>query len=145
MLTTTILNTALGFLSSSFSPLLKYFQDKQDKKHELALLDKQIEMQKEFHTQKLEMVNVDADIRAYEAAQENAGVLSGVKFIDGLNASVRPVITYFFFAVFLAIQIAIMLKFIENSVPVEALWTERIATLFDWIIGFWFGHRSYKK
>ena len=58
-----LLGSLLGFGTSFLPKVMDYFQDKQDKAHELALMDKQLEQQKVIGAQKLQMVNVEADIR----------------------------------------------------------------------------------
>ena len=46
---------------------MDYFQDRSDKKHELQVMEVQIRQQKELASQKLEAVNVEADIREIES------------------------------------------------------------------------------
>ena len=42
----TLLGSLLGFISSTFPEFLKLFRDSQDRKHELAILDRQMEQQR---------------------------------------------------------------------------------------------------
>lgn len=58
----TLLGSLLGFITSAFPQLLELIKDWQDRKHELAFLDRQMEMQKLGHTQRLEEIAVTADI-----------------------------------------------------------------------------------
>jgi len=62
-----LLGSLLGFGTSFLPKVFEFFQDKSDKKHELAVMEVQIRQQKELATQKLEAVNVDADIREIES------------------------------------------------------------------------------
>ena len=50
----TLLGSLLGFLSSTFPEFLKLFRDSQDRKHELAILDRQIEQQRLGHSSVLQ-------------------------------------------------------------------------------------------
>ena len=50
----TLLGSLLGFLGSAFPQLLKLFQEAQDRRHELAILDRQMEVQRQGHSQRLE-------------------------------------------------------------------------------------------
>ncbi len=50
----TLLGSLLGFISSAFPDLLKIWQDKQDRKHELEILDRQMEQMRLDHSQRLE-------------------------------------------------------------------------------------------
>ena len=70
-------------------------------------------------------------------------------FAAGLSASVRPVITYLFFGVFLAVKAVILLKAMEaggdwkDAVPL--MFDTETQALFSAIIAFWFGQRSVNK
>ena len=50
----TLLGSLLGFLSSTFPEFLKLFRDSQERKHELAILDRQMEQQRLGHSQRLD-------------------------------------------------------------------------------------------
>ena len=91
-----LLGSLMGFGTSFLPKVMDYFQDKSDKKHELAVMEVQIRQQKELASQKLEAVNVEADIREIESLHKSMQP-TGVKWVDGLRGSVRPVITYAFF------------------------------------------------
>jgi len=110
----TILSTLIGFLTSGLPSLLKFFQDRNDKAHELALMDKQIAAQAALQAQRLEEVKVSAMIQEQIALLKPGAdapvyapppVQSGVRWVDALDgfmtvwvniltASVRPVVTY---------------------------------------------------
>jgi len=101
----TLLGSLLGFISSAFD-LLRLWQDHQDRKHELAILDRQMEQMRLGHTQRLEEIAVEADIAESKALYRHDSRPSGVKWVDGLRASVRPVITYAFFLLFTTVKTA---------------------------------------
>lgn len=58
-----LLGSLLGFGTSFLPKIMDYFQDKQDKKHELQLMDKQLEQQIQIGNQKLELVVVAIRLR----------------------------------------------------------------------------------
>ena len=127
---------------------MDYFQDKQDKKHELAIMEVQIRQQKELAVQKLEMVNVEADIREVEALQKSVQN-TGVKWIDGLRGSVRPVITYAFFGLFLFVEVSAYLALTASGISsldaVQLTWDDQTQALFAAVISFWFGGRAINR
>ena len=84
----TLLGSLLGFISSAFPDLLRLWQDHQDRKHELAILDRQMEQMRLGHTQRLEEIAVEADIAESKALYRHDSRPSGVKWVDGLRASV---------------------------------------------------------
>jgi hypothetical protein len=143
-----LLGSLLGFGTSFLPKVMDFFQDKQDKKHELAVMEVQIRQQKELATQKLEAINVEADIREIEALQKSIQP-SGVKWIDGLRCSVRPVITYSFFCLFIFVEVAAYLSLTARGVSgldaAALIWDEETKALFAAVISFWFGGRAIAR
>lgn len=89
----TLLGSLLGLLSSAFPNFLKLWRDHSDRKHELAILDRQMEAQRQGHTQRLEEIQVQADVAESKALFAHSSQPNGVKWVDALRASVRPIIT----------------------------------------------------
>jgi|TARA_R100000306_G_C4257824_1_gene83763 hypothetical protein len=143
-----LFGSLLGFGTSFLPKVMDFFQDKQDKKHELAVMEVQIRQQKEIATQKLEAINVEADIREIEALQKSIQP-SGVKWIDGLRSSVRPVITYSFFCLFIFVEVAAYLSLTASGVSgldaAQIIWDEETKALFAAVISFWFGGRAIAR
>lgn len=143
-----LLGSLLGFGTSFLPKVMDFFQDKQDKKHELAVLDKQMEAAKKGHDAKLEEINADADIREIEALHRH-DTATGVSFIDGLRGSVRPVITYAFFFLFCFVEwsayAALTAAGVDTMTSLETVWDEDVKALFAAVISFWFGGRAISK
>ena len=143
-----LLGSLLGFGTSFLPKVMDYFQDRSDKAHELKVMEVQIRQQKELASQKLEMVNVEADIREVEALQKSmqpTGVAGG----DGLRGSVRPVITYAFFGLFVFVEVsayyALTAQGVSGLDAVNAVWDEDTKALFAAVIAFWFGGRAINR
>jgi hypothetical protein len=138
----TLLGSLIGFGSSFLPKVMDYFQDKSDKAHELEVMTRQAEIQ-------LDKTAIDANIREVETVHEHDAALDGGSFVNGLRASVRPIITYLFMALFVAVEIATYYLLIKSGVaPGEALvaaWNEQIMALWASILAFWFGGRQFKK
>ena len=143
-----LLGSLMGFGTSFLPKVMDFFQDKQDKKHELAVMEVQIRQQKELASQKLEAINVDADIREIESLHKSMQP-TGVKWIDGLRGSVRPVITYAFFGLFIFVEVSAYLSLTAAGVSgldaVNAVWDEETKALFAAVISFWFGGRAISR
>lgn len=58
----TLLGSLLGFVTSAFPDLLGLFRVSQDRKHELAILDRHMEQMKLGHQQRLDDIEVQGDI-----------------------------------------------------------------------------------
>ena len=143
-----LLGSVLGFGTSFLPKVMDFFQDKSDKKHELAVMEVQIRQQKELADQKLEAINVDADIREIESLHKSMQP-TGVKFIDGLRGSVRPVITYAFFGLFVFVEVSAYIGLTAQGVSAldaaNATFDEDIKALFAAVLSFWFGGRAIQR
>ena len=138
----TLLGSLLGFGTSFLPKVMDYFQDKADKKHELAVMEKQAQIQ-------LDRTAIEANIREVETIHEHDSAIDGGRFINSVRASVRPVITYLFMALFLGVEITTYYLLIQNGVaPGDALvaaWDEQVMAIWASIIAFYFGGRQFKK
>ena len=145
----TLLGSLLGFVTSAFPDLLGLFRDHQDRNHELAILDRQMEQMKLGHQQRLEEVEIQADIAESKALHRHDKPV-GVAWVDALRATVRPVITYAFFMLFASVKGSALyvLIAIEGLLLTEALpriWDPETQALFAAVMSFWFGSRALTK
>lgn len=134
----TLIGALLGFISSAFPDLLKFWRDAADRKHELAILQMQMEQQRQGHTNRLEEINVQADIAESRALYKTYH--TGIKWVDALNGTVRPVIAYSFFILYAVVKI---MQF-SADLP-WLLWTAEDQAIFAGIISFYFGQRAMSK
>lgn len=145
----TLFGILLGFISSAFPELLKHWQDRQDRRHELAILDRQMEQMRLGHSQRLEEIAVEADIAESKALYRHDSRLSGVRWVDGLRASVRPIITYAFFLLFAWVKISALVMLTHGGLSIgQALpqvWDAETQALFAAVMSFWFGSRALSR
>ena len=141
-----LLGSLLGFGTSFLPKVMDYFQDKQDKKHELQLMDKQLEQQIQIGNQKLDMVHVEADIRETEALLKSQTALtkSSSQWITDLAASVRPFITYLLFVEFMALTLLLAGGYIDNEMY-SLIWSDEVVGIWAAVISFWFGSRTFNR
>ena len=141
-----LLGSLLGFGTSFLPKIMDYFQDKQDKKHELQLMDKQLEQQIQIGNQKLDMVHVEADIRETEALLKSQTALtkSSSQWITDLAASVRPFITYLLFAEFMGLTMLLAGGYIDNAMY-SLIWSDEVVGIWAAVISFWFGSRTFNR
>lgn len=144
-----LLGSLLGFGTSFLPKILGFFEAKRDQAHELAIMKQQQEMQQLAHTNRLEAVGLDGDIRAFEAAHRSMDKPSGIKWIDGLRASVRPMVTYIFVIEFVIMQFVVFYALQDAGdsavVAVRTVLDDKFVAGFWGIIGFWFGDRAFNK
>jgi len=169
----TMISTFLSFLMGGLPKLFDLFQDRSDKKHELALAQMQIEREMELrklgfeaqervehiHTEQLEIETKSAEKQSLIAAQQaemqaiykhDASLNEGTsQWMKNLRASVRPVITYGFFLLLVGIDIALAWHGITHDVSfkdmADQLWDDETQSLFAAIIAFHFGGRAFGK
>ena len=144
-----LLSPVFGILGSLLPSIVRIFERKQEIKYEIELTkikldaaERQADLQ--FN---IEMVKSDSDLR--QSALDHDKSLDGGKFINALRASIRPIITYSFFFLFVFIKIAAAWVMIDTGQPIpemlRAVWDVETASLFAVIISFWFGARVMEK
>ena len=147
-----LIGALLGLVTSALPKAIQYFQTKTDNKHELAVMDKQIERDKFQHEYKIEEINVTADIEESKALEKRAQVtITGVKWIDSLlallNGLVRPTVTYYFILLYGAVKGAMFYIALDAMDPAQAIlsiWQPEDKALLAMVLAYWFGQRAMK-
>ena len=169
----TLLSTLISFLMGGLPKILDFFQDRADKKHEMAMaqlqIQRELEMRKlgfeaqerveNIHTQQLEMETKSNEKMSVIAAQQaemqaiyahDTALNEGTsQWMKNLRASVRPVITYGFFFLLVGIDTALVWHGFTHDVSftdmANQLWDDDTQALFASIIAFHFGGRAFGK
>lgn len=146
-----IISIIIGFVGGFVPDVLKYFKQKQDNLQELAIMDKQIEIQKLGHTQTVEIKNLDADITESQALYKSAELKpSGVGWIDAImyfyNSSVRPTITYGIVILYGLHKLSCFKVALEDGtnkwIILRDCYTEYDQSTLSLVLGYWFGQRA---
>ena len=164
----TLLSTLGGLLISGLPELLKYFQNKADQKHELALAAVQTERelalaaagfaaQARVEEIRTEQVAMETDARMTEAALDHdAKVLEKAsQWVSSYVGTVRPTVTYIFVLELVAIN-AFMAWYLYQHPGLIAniddvirysdlIFSSDEMAMLGGIIGFWFGSRGWSK
>ena len=157
-----ILSGILGFATSGLPSVLKFFENKNDQKHErdmaklqtereLALAEKGFAAQaqiEEMRTDQVEMQTYAQErIALYEHDKKLQEGASG--WVKNLSASVRPVVTYMFVFLLLFTDIAGMIWAMKTGVDfataLELVFSDEEMAIVASIIGFWFGSRHWDR
>ena len=145
----TLLASLIGFFSSSVPHVLQLWRDRSDRQYQLAILDRQIQAQRQGHQQQIETLQTQASIAESKALYRHASQPSGVKWVEALRASVRPILTYAFFMLFATVKIAVLMKSLEQGYGLSdgliLIWDEETHALFAAVMSFWFGQRALSK
>jgi hypothetical protein len=153
--------------------LLDFFQDRSDKKHELALAAMQTErelamLEKGYAAQaKVEEIRLD-EIKTSSSAETTQAIIGAQQaemqaiyahdmslnegtsqWVKNLRALVRPLITYGFFGLLVMIDILLFWQGYQQNVDfvtlADQLWDNDTQALFASIIAFHFGGRAFGK
>jgi hypothetical protein len=146
----TLLGSLLGFFTSALPEFIKIYRDHKDRDHELAIMDRQIECMQKGHTQRLEEIQIASDAQVSQAMYTHARE-TGVRWVDALGGTVRPMITYAFFLLYASVKIAQIL-IIHKTIGVQSwadalvyIWHLEDQALFATVLSFWFGQRMLLK
>ena len=163
-----LFSTLGGLLISGLPSLLKYFQDKADQKHELALAqvqtDRELKLaaagfaaQAKIEEIRTEQVAMETDARMTEAAlAHDAKVLEkAATWVSSYVGTVRPTVTYIFVLELVAIN-AFMAWYLWNHPGLiqniddvikysDLIFSSDEMAMLGGIIGFWFGSRGWSK
>jgi len=157
-----MISTFLSFMAGGLPKILQIFQDRQDKKHELALAAAQKERElalaeRGFIAQarveeiKLEQVQTQTALEERQSLYEHDMKIGegASQWMINLRASVRPVVTYIFVLELVAINIAGVWYAYSTGVPFAAAMAEVFSDdemlILSSIIAFWFGTQAFGK
>jgi hypothetical protein len=158
----TLISTFLSFGAGGLPKILDMFQDRGDKKHELAMMamqrERELALAKEGFVAQMQVEEIKTEQIAMQTqTQERMAMYRhDMKIGDGastwvvnLRASVRPVVTYLFVALLIVIDIASVwyayTTGVEFIVAMEMAFSDDEMQILASIIAFWFGTQAFSK
>ena len=167
----TLLSTLISFLMSGTPKILEFFQDRNDKKHELELARMQTERElqmlergyaaqakvEEIKTEQVQLETNAATTQAVIGAQQaemqalyahDIEIGKGAsQWVTNLRASTRSILTLGFYFLLVLIDVGIFVHGYKNNVDfndlANQLWDEDTRIMFAAIITFHFGGRAF--
>jgi len=167
----TLLSTLISFLMTGVPKFLEFFQDKADKKHELALAQMQIEKElqlrqlgfesqeriEDIHTKQLEIETNATTTQAVIGAQQaemqalyahDIEIGKGAsQWVIDIRAATRSILTIGFYALLVLLDVGIFIHGMVHGADfndmANQLWDEDTRIMFAAIITFHFGGRSF--
>jgi hypothetical protein len=144
-----LLSPLFGILGSLLPSVVKIFERKQEIKYELDMAKITAEAGKYTAEVQYDIEAIKANSIERQSLYDHDKSLDGGKFINALRASIRPIITYSFFLLFVAVKVAAAYVMIVNGQDIptmlDAVWDVDTMSLFSTIIAFWFGSRVMEK
>ena len=146
-----VLGGLLGGAFRLFPEVLKFFDAKNERAHELAMQDKQIEFLKVQGSQKVEEAKVyqeAVDIGALRDVLVAQAQPTGNKFVDFCNSFVRPYFAYSFSFLYFGVKISLGLALYSAGYSTAELskiiYTPDDQALFWGVVNFFFLDRVVK-
>lgn len=162
----TILSAVFGFAAPFLPELFKFFNQREDRKHELALMQIQLQAAAQQHTYKMEEINATADIaemqtlrtpqqsfgvQVLDAASKWAETTWGkclvtpifylFSILDFTAGMVRPAITLAMVAFYISFKWTL---FKHAGGDIVMVWGEYDWAVLNLVLAFWFGARTAK-
>jgi hypothetical protein len=165
----TLFSSLISFLMGGLPKILEFFQDRADKKHEIALAAMQtereltlkkagLEAQERIEHIQTEQIQINAEVtNAQTAMQERQALYAhdialgqgASTWVTNMRAATRSVITYGMFAMFMFVEIFGFYYAwhtnVEFTVALDNLWDDETQIIWACIVSFWFGGQAFKK
>jgi beta-xylosidase len=151
----TILSMLGGGFMRLLPELLTFLNKKTDNAHELAMLDRQFELEDRRAAARVQQIEVQGNIDhmlalldAQKAALSGQMQKVGIRWVDAANFAVRPLTTYFFLAMYGVVKLATLVVAMRNTDPwlaVLQVWSADDAAILAGILAFWFVGRVFDK
>lgn len=153
-----VFGSLLGGAFRLVPEVFKFFDRRDERKHELAMFDRQCELEKQRGQIKLQEIGAARDaavdvgvMDAFKLAieQQTEMVKAAGGKVAALSASVRPVMTYYILALYGVVKTATLILAIANGTPVlEVLakcWTADDMALLCGVVNYWILDRTLMK
>lgn len=152
MILESLLGSLLGGAFRLIPEGMKLFERKDERKHELAMFDKQLEADRLRGKIAIEQADASlggAEIQAIIEATKAQAMPTGIKWVDALSCTVRPIVTYLLLGLYMAHKLAVMSVALSAGTDfltyAAGMWGPEDMALLSSIMSFWFVDRSLRK
>lgn len=150
----TLLGGVFGGVLRLAPELFKLFDKKNERAHELRMLEAEMEFAKiksEISMRQadvqLQTAELDAMVAAIQEQSSTAKAAGSV--VASISALVRPTVTYMFLSLYATVKVAAYLIAIEQGgnwkEVLTTMWGSDDLAVFNMIISFWFVGRVYER
>lgn len=153
-----LLGSIFGGLFRMAPEVLKWLDKKNERSHELAMFDKQCDLEKQRGAQKLQEIGAQRDaaldtgaMAAFQAAiqQQSEMVKAAGGWAASLSASVRPVVTYWVLFIWSFIHVWFAWNSWLAGAPAaevfKTMMTADMSALVSGTLNYWFLDRTLAK
>jgi hypothetical protein len=152
-----LLGLVAGGVFRLLPELLKHLASRRDADHEYRMIELQLRIDQARAAQALDLVHAQgamaadtAELQAWAEVVKGQGAGIGVRWVDALSATVRPVLTYWWCLVLYSTHKAVLIGVGLSERLGLAQLAPLLLTDFDRsvvasIIGFWFTDRALRR
>lgn len=150
----TLLGGIFGGLLRLAPEALKFFDQKNERKHELALLEAEMrfaQVRGEIAMRQTEAQMTMAEVEAIGEAfkEQSATAQAAGKAVAAISALVRPFVTYLFVIAYAAVKVAAFLIAMGQGgnwkEVLISMWSVDDMAVLNMILSFWFVGRVYER
>ena len=150
----TLLGGVFGGLLRLAPEVLKLFDRANERKHELALLGAEMEFAKvkgEIAMRQTEAAMAVEELNTIGEAfkEQSKTAIAAGWFIAAVSALVRPLVTYAFLVMYVAVKVAAYMIALDQGgnwkEVLLTMWTSEDLAIFNLVISFWFVGRIYER
>lgn len=145
-----------GGLMRLLPELLSFLNKKTDNAHELAMLDRQFELEKTRADARMAELQVTGDytqalalLDTQKEALRGQMQRTGIKIVDALNFLVRPLTTYYMLILYGMFKVALFTVTVKSGIPVFdtiiRIYDAEDRAILSGILSFWFVGRVFEK
>jgi hypothetical protein len=153
-----IFGSLLGGVFRLIPEVLKSFDKKNERTHELSMFDKQCDLEKTRGAQKLQEIGAERDsvldtgaMAAFQSAiqQQTDMVKAAGGWAASLSASVRPVMTYYLLVFYGIVKICLIWDSMRLGAPLvdvmPKMWGGDDMALLSGVVNYWILDRTLAK
>lgn len=150
----TLLSGVFGGVLRLAPEVLKLFDRKNERKHELELLKQEHEFAKFQAETQLRVGEQNLVIREFDAIEtaideQGKTARAAGWVVSAVSALVRPVVTYLFLAMYFLVKLALYIMAVDQGGAwqevIVQIWTKDDISILFMIISFWFVGRVYER
>jgi hypothetical protein len=150
----TLLGSLLGGVFRIVPEVMKLWDAKNEREHELKMLGKEMEFAQikgEISMREQETVLMGKELDAMTEALKEQGETARAsgQFISAISAAVRPLVTYWFVTLYSIVKLASILMAIDAGAEWKEVlvssWTEDDMALLMMVLTFWFVGRVWDR
>ena len=154
MLLESLTGGLLGGLFRLAPEVIRVFDSKNARSHELNMLDKELHFAQlnaaaEMHKTNAAMTVAELDAMGQALKEQGQTARSAGWFVAAISALVRPLVTYWFVVMYSAVKVTAMVMAVQAGADWKQVlvssWSDQDSGTLSLILTFWFVGRVYER